>query len=206
MTADQNGLVILPAAVTGQYRITEIKAPKGYQLNTTVYRLRVTTYGYNQLAISHTPIVTSHDLRIVKTDLQDQRLAGATFKVESVQTGQVKKVTTNQHGIATVADLAAGQYRVQEIVAPTGYRLDSTSHLVTFTGEIDQQLRVQDTPEAGQLTMININQAGERLTGARFDLKNQLGQFIGNYQTDNKGQRLDARDLYTSRNASGNGL
>lgn len=188
LTADQNGLIVLPNAVTGQYRITEIKAPKGYQLNATVYRLHVTTYGYNQLSISHESTIVPHDLRIVKTDLQEQRLAGATFMVESVQTGQTQKVTTNQHGIATAANLATGQYRVQEVVAPTGYRLDATSHQITINGKMDQQLRIQDTPEAGQLTVINTNQAGDRLTGAQFDLKDQLGQFIGNYKTDAEGQ------------------
>jgi len=140
------------------------------------------------LLISHESTIVPHDLRIVKTDLQEQRLAGATFMVESVQTGQTQKVTTNQHGIATAANLAAGQYRVQEVVAPTSYRLDATSHQITINGETDQQLRIQDTPEAGQLTVTNTNQAGDRLTGAQFDLKDQLGQFIGNYKTDADGQ------------------
>ncbi|MCT3532875.1 hypothetical protein EFR51_07045 [Latilactobacillus curvatus] len=190
LTTDKNGLAILPKAVTGQYHIQMVKAPNGYQLNTAVYTMAVDQYGPNHLNIvSETILDELQTLQIRKTDTQGQPLAGAVFDVVSMATGKVVQVESNEEGLAELNNLSAGDYEVTEVKAPTGYRLDAQVHRVTLEkGQPITAMTIQNITQNGPLTINKTAESGQTLAGAFFDVRNQQGDLVGNYQTDANGQ------------------
>lgn len=189
LKTNAHGNLTLPQAVVGQYKITEVKVPAGYTVSQTSYRLMVEQYGANRLTVVHQPVVKQHALQIVKTDLQNKRLAGAVFSVKATQSTANYQVTSHADGITEIGDIPAGQYVVREIVAPKGYRLATKAHFVTIKPhQAKTKITVQDEPEAGQLVLNKTNDAHEALAGAYFDVKNAAGQLIGNFKTDATGQ------------------
>lgn len=190
LTTDKNGLAILPKAVTGQYHIQMVKVPSGYQLNTTVYTMAVEQYGHNHLNIvSETTPDELQTLQIQKTDTQGQPLAGAVFDVASVATGKVVQAESNAKGLAKVNNLKAGDYEVTEVKAPIGYRLDAQGHQVHLKkAQPITNITIQNVAQTGQLTINKTAESGQPLAGASFDVRNQQGALVGNYQTNAKGQ------------------
>ncbi|MGT2949967.1 hypothetical protein BU202_01410 [Streptococcus cuniculi] len=64
-------------------------------------------------------------IQIEKVDSknENQKLAGAIFKVSDANGTEVATVITDSKGIASVAPLPLGVYRIEEITPPSGYKL-----------------------------------------------------------------------------------
>lgn len=65
----------------------------------------------------------------------DATLGGAVYRVYYPQgTGETySDITTDETGFAMVENMPFGQIRVQEITAPTGYKLDPIVHTYNIT-------------------------------------------------------------------------
>ena len=110
-------------------------------------------------------------------------LAGAVYGVYSDPgcTAQVGTLTTDVNGNTNTVELAAGSYWVQEITAPKGYALDSTSYAVTVTSGQTATVNVTDKPKNDPVLIVlskhdsntdsENSQGGARLEGAEFTLK-----------------------------------
>lgn len=111
----------------GSYKVYELTAPAGYELDSTAQTVSWT--GRNDVTLTFRN-VRKPTLIIYKCDTDNLRsLPGATFAV--YRNGQlVTTVTTNDNGLAYVPDVTTGYYTVKETVAPSGYVLDSTEHSV----------------------------------------------------------------------------
>ena len=66
-------------------------------------------------------------VEVKKTGLGNKLLPGAEFTIYNSTGGEVKKIYTNQNGIAKtgIKDLALGTYKIKETKAPIGYHLST---------------------------------------------------------------------------------
>lgn len=151
--ADGTAVLNLPE---GTYNITELKAPKGYVLNTS-YKQAVTIAasgaGTKQPApqsFSAANTLILGGLELTKTDLSGTvPLAGAKIALYRADDTLVDEKTTPEDGKLRFDKLTAGSYYYKETEAPAGYRLDETKHL--FTIETHEQLvseTLKNTPNS----------------------------------------------------------
>lgn len=80
-------------------------------------------------------IVYTYQIGLVKVDSKDntKKLEGAVFGVYEDENcnNLIDKITTNKNGYAFSTKVAAGTYYVKELVAPTGYSLNTQTYSVT---------------------------------------------------------------------------
>ena len=107
-----------PTLPLGTYLVQEIKAPKGYLVNSQVYVQQVVAGGDSgQVPVYHVPEVPDQvvrgDLSLVKVNEDTMaRMAGVPFEIVSDATGERHVIVTDENGCAsTSGDWNAHSYR-----------------------------------------------------------------------------------------------
>ena len=136
---------------TFQYDLGELGANEGFELryfveineipvNGAKYKNNVELEGVDVDSIEHIYTVKNVDesyqdeaysIKIKKMDKESgEALEGAVYCLSRINSNFKKIIESNKKGIAVAKNLCRGDYELQEIVAPDGYKLDkSTLHL-----------------------------------------------------------------------------
>ena len=145
VVSDRNGLAVFTDLVAGQYRIIETKAPDGYKLLANPVDFRIdgdgrVFVGKNGAELSPQGGVfmaglpnraCTKDLTVKKvSSIDGTALPGASFTISGDDASW--RITTGKDGTAKVS-LPYGEYIIQELIAPDGYVLDDTKHLITVS-------------------------------------------------------------------------
>ena len=189
---NENGLAVFADLAMGSYRIVETKAPYGFKLWTNSIDFVVDAdgrvlIGKNQteapevdqihmFGVLNTSILK--DLKIKKVSSEDGKaLSGATFAITG--NGKTWRVTTGEDGDA-VFSLPYGEYVLREVIAPNGYVLDESRHLIevtadgiTIDGSALQELTYvfKNTPVTYALSLHKQDDTNARpLSGAEFQI------------------------------------
>ncbi len=182
----------------GTYWVKEITPPKGFALDPTKYSITVTagssTAAPNRIIVYDPAQYCQADMLVIKTDKRTgQPIAGAKFMVKyyaldptQATLANIKKatavdqweLTTNSEGKITTSKtkFPIGVLTIQEMEAPSGYRLDDTLHILPLNPNGSQKecfmtlspIRVTNEPIV-DLNLYKVD-AGtrERLPGAQF--------------------------------------
>ncbi len=139
LVTDENGKATASDLPLGEYTIKELKAPKGYLLDSkeqsiTVEQNEATANKVAVVAkntkvtpwIPLTPSTPLGSVEITKVDSKDASkvLAEAEFKLKEVATSKEYKLVTDATGKANVNKLPLGAYTLEETKAPAGYVLN----------------------------------------------------------------------------------
>lgn len=160
ITTGKDGLASFGDLLLGHYSLTEVKAPAGYKLDTTVYPITLAS-GETPSAITVTKEIaddpyqvalTKYDNRADKSDdaatLKKYLLPGATYKlVDTVKNKTLKAgMKTNsdgqlKFGAASSFDtpLKAGEYAVEGLQSDRAYRLVETEAPKHYRGDASDQ-------------------------------------------------------------------
>ena len=131
--------------VQGSYELSEVSAPKGYVLNTSVVKFSIDANG--KLKNSSGKVISVVVMKNNQTDVQISKqaitgtseLPGATLILKDASGKQIDKwvsTTTIHH----VKGLAAGTYTLTEQTAPDGYKLSEET--IKFT--LDKYGKLED--------------------------------------------------------------
>ena len=194
-TTDETGMITLTGLETGTYVVRETKAPDGYILDETPQTIAVGSGGTYTLTFYNKP---EGSLIIEKRDkLTNEPLYGATFRVTTSDGSFVAQgggttssnglYTTDRNGQIHIYGLKPGTYVVTEETAPDGYLLDAPSQTVKVTANDTQTLTFYDTPIGGLIITKIDEDTGERLEGAKFEIRKMNGEIVGTYYTDRNG-------------------
>ena len=191
---DENGEIKLDNLATGWYKITETKAPDGYELAKEATQIVYLAGGMNKLAtFKNMPL---SGLVIKKVDQDSGKvLAGAKFQVKYLNgisgTGgtMIGEYTTSANGTIVLNRLKAGTYVVEEMQAPNGYEITEPAKTVYLSGEEQTVISIEFADKkigAGEIIKIDA-ETGKRLKGAEFELRKMNGEIIGQFTTDENG-------------------
>ena len=190
-TTDHAGNIQLDAddLTIGSYKVYEVSAPEGYELDTTAQTVHWD--GLHDITLTFTN-VRKPTLTIYKCDEGNLRsLPYATFEV--YKNGQlVTTVETNENGLAYVPGITTGYYTIKETVAPAGYVLDSTEHSVYVDlydpATTDDPRIVVTNAEKPHLRILKYDaQTNRPLSDTTFEVYRDAA-LLGQYTTDANGE------------------
>lgn len=128
-------------------------------------------------------------LRIEKKSNTGMNLPGAVITITHIESGQTFTQTTSSAGVAVFDEIPLGAYRIQEVAAPVGWKLDDTVYTATVV-----------TGETTTIPIINEELPGLRII--KYDRKNYVampdvtfeifrdGVSLGKFKTDQFGEIL----------------
>ncbi|WP_242274727.1 SpaA isopeptide-forming pilin-related protein [Bacillus cereus group sp. BfR-BA-01310] len=188
-TAELNNLPI------GTYTVKEIKAPTGYVSDEKTQTIEVKTGETGAIQVVNNKVKGS--IEIKKLSDSGKVLPNVEFTVFTEDGKEVKKVVTNENGIAKVDGLTYGKYYFLETKTPNGYVGNKTKYpfeikehnkTLTFT--------VENTEVKGSVKLLKVDNEdiSKKLEGAVFELKDTSGKVIGEYKTDKNGE-VSVKDL-----------
>ncbi len=197
-TTDSSGVIRLPEADAGWYTVTELKAAKGYRLDTTPHNIEVKD---GQTA---TLTVTNHKqsgIIIHKVDAgTGEGIYGATFLLYDANHNPIGEYTSDQDGYVYIDEgLEDGRYYLREIRAADGYMADDTLKTIYVRYGSTSEVRWENTAVKGQIQIIKksaddnpINglPAGSLLEGAVFEIYDKAGNTVDTIRTDRNGRAV----------------
>lgn len=183
-TTDADGIIYLENIKPGRYLITEVQAPDGYNIDTATREVTIEYGQPYELEFTNTP---KSPIYIQKVDGEGNPLAGAKFKVTTMNGAMVGEVTSGRTGYAIIPYAEPGWYVVEEIKAPDGYILSSTPVNVEIKSGKPAQVEFVNYARPG-LQILKLDASTQSpLVGARYKITKASGELIGEYTTDING-------------------
>ena len=209
---DSTGNATFKTIQAGTYTLTETKAPDGFALDTTPHTITITENGVatnttNLFALTKddskdSGIITFEqkdnkatlgELKVKKVDNTDnaKALQNARFSLSDANGKVIDRQQTNDDGIATFKNLAAGNYTLAEIAAPDGYKLstqtypvkieisgdDATETVTGLTKDNNGNYLFSDVKET-EVKFSKVDTSGDPLDGAKLELLDSSKQTV----------------------------
>ena len=197
-TSNNMGQIELHELAVGEYTVTETKAPAGYELVATPFKLNVTVQGTTtQTVVNKKEQPKVGQLIIEKTDEQTgTRLKGATFEI--IGDDYNESFTTNASGQIIVKNLVPGTYTVKETAAPAGYTLSTDTYDVEVKANETVKQVITNKKETASVTLTKFDAKTYKvLSGAVFNLVDEDGTLVKQALTMNQNGQITVRNLPT---------
>ncbi len=180
-TTDRSGVISLPQADKGWYQVTELKAAKGYRLDSQPYQVEVKDGGTATLEITNRKAGSAI---IHKVDsLTGEGIYGVKFLVSDSKGNPIGTYESDNEGYVYVdGGLADGKYTVRELECAQGYILDTVpkTFYVEYGGcttitwpNTAVRGQIQIVKKSAEYNSLNGLPAGTLLEGATFEIYNE---------------------------------
>lgn len=192
---DKLGVIQLPDLDDGWYQLTEIKAPKGYLLDSTPQKVEVKKGETKTFEFENT---ASASMLIHKIDSVTRKgIQGVKFIVYDSSMTPIGEYESDDQGYVHLnKTLEDGKYYVREIVAAEGYILDNKVKSFTVLAGDTAMIEWENTSELGQIQVIKTSEgyssvnglpAGTPLSGAIFAVYDKQNNVVDKFQTNENG-------------------
>lgn len=192
---DKLGVIQLPDLDGGWYQLTEIKAPKGYLLDSTPQKVEVKKGETKTFEFENT---ASASMLIHKIDSVTRKgIQGVKFVVYDSSMTPIGEYESDDQGYVHLnKTLEDGKYYVREIVAAEGYILDNKVKSFTVLAGDTAMIEWENTSELGQIQVIKTSEgyssvnglpAGTPLSGAIFAVYDKQNNVVDKFQTNENG-------------------
>lgn len=192
---DKLGVIQLPDLDDGWYQLTEIKAPKGYLLDSTPQKIEVKKGETKTFEFENT---ASASMLIHKIDSVTRKgIQGVKFVVYDSSMTPIGEYESDDQGYVHLnKTLEDGKYYVREIVAAEGYILDNKVKSFTVLAGDTAMIEWENTSELGQIQVIKTSEgyssvnglpAGTPLSGAIFAVYDKQNNVVDKFQTNENG-------------------
>lgn len=192
---DKLGVIQLPDLDDGWYQLTEIKAPKGYLLDSTPQKVEVKKGETKTFEFENT---ASASMLIHKIDSVTRKgIQGVKFVVYDSSMTPIGEYESDDQGYVHLnKTLEDGKYYVREIVAAEGYILDNKVKSFTVLAGDTAMIEWENTSELGQIQVIKTSEgyssvnglpAGTPLSGAIFAVHDKQNNVVDKFQTNENG-------------------
>ena len=195
-TTDRSGVISLPEAEKGWYQVTELKAAKGYQLDSQPYQIEVKDGGTATLEITNRQTGSAIIHKI--DSVTGKGIFGVKFLLSDAKGNPVGTYESDNEGYVYVdGGLADGKYTVREIECADGYILDTQPKTIyveyggctTITWKntaITGQLQITKT--SADYNSMNGWPAGTPIPGTVFEVYHyRTGNLVDTIRTDKNG-------------------
>ena len=171
-----NGYTDIPALSVGKYKAVEEKAPSGYYLNTTPVSFEIKdTDTSKSIDIPN----EKNEIEILKIDADSKNpLSGAKLRVVNTTTNETVEEWTTTNSAHVIKGLPSGNYRVEEISAPSGYTLNTSSMPFTVSNTQTEKITITFPNTQSQISISKVNEEGELIAGATLAIYNSSNQKV----------------------------
>ena len=171
-----NGYTDIPALSVGKYKAVEEKAPSGYYLNTTPVSFEIKdTDTSKSIDIPN----EKNEIEILKIDADSKNpLSGAKLRVVNTTTNETVEEWTTTNSAHVIKGLPSGNYRVEEISAPSGYTLNTSSMPFTVSNTQTEKITITFPNTQSQISISKVNEEGELIAGTTLAIYNSSNQKV----------------------------
>ena len=188
------GEILIPEIPAGIYYLQETKAPAGYLLDTTLYKVELIGGKTTTVNISNTKLGI---LRLFKRDKNTGKpLYNAVFLLYDSKNNVLGEFVTDQNGQIVITGVPPATYRIKEIKAPDGYVLDEVIRtIIVKTGETTEIIW-DNIPKTGQIQITKVSDGYNEITkdkddaalsGAEFEIYDNKMVLVDTIETDKNG-------------------
>ena len=195
-TTDRSGVISLPEAEKGWYQVTELKAAKGYQLDSQPYQIEVKDGSTATLEITNRQTGSAIIHKI--DSVTGKGIYGVKFLLSDAKGNPVGVYESDNEGYVYVdGGLADGKYTVREIECADGYILDTQPKTIyveyggctTITWKNTAVTgQIQVTKTSADYNSMNGWPAGTPIPGTVFEIYHyRTGNLVDTIRTDKNG-------------------
>ncbi len=126
----------------GKYKVKEIEASKGYKIDNNIYDVSIDSDNLEINVTSREEIIKGK-IKIIKQDsetntckpLGEGILSGAKYQIIDINNNVVDTIIINDNCTGTSKELPYGKYKVKEIEASKGYKIDNNIYDVSIDSD-----------------------------------------------------------------------
>ena len=127
-------------------------------------------------------------IELVKVDQDNQPVVGAKFKLENMKGESLGEVSTGTDGKVIFLNVPAGNYKLIELEAPTGYIIKSQSTNVTVVAGETTNVTVTNERITGKLVITKVDDANRPIENVTFEIYDSEGYLYKTIVTDAQGK------------------
>lgn len=183
---DANGALLLPGLDTGDYIITETRAPDGY-VTDGVPKIVHLTAGQTYTVTFENTKKSGLIIRKIDEDTR-QPLKNAVFSI-SKASGEIvnARAETDGNGVVSLSGLPDCTLVVTELQAPSGYILQDAPKTIEVKAGGSYELTFTNKRAYGLQIKKTVKGTNQPLDGCIFEVKKAGGERIGRYTTGSDG-------------------
>lgn len=172
LTCGENGTAQSKLLPYGVYIIRQLSGWEGYVLDTTLHEVNITSDG-ETISLSIRNEIYKGSLTIQKVDKDGgQALPGARFRLLDSTGNPFAEGMTDANGILLFENIPFGDYYLEELEAPDGYKADTTPYVFSVTADGQKiEIRRENTRIPGSVTVAKTDSGGNPIPGAAFRLE-----------------------------------
>ena len=190
ITTGENGVGTSKELPYGNYTVTEVSAPPGYELSGESKDVTIDSNGQTiELTFKNSKLLGSISIEKVDSKDSELKLEGAEFKVINSDGEEVGNIVTGEDGKGSLGNLPYGEYTLMETKAPDGYELSLDLIVVEVNSETEVYKTITNTKILGKISILKVDSADEnvKLPGAVFEVKDSEGTVVDTITTDENG-------------------
>lgn len=172
LTCGEDGTAQSKLLPYGIYIVRQLSGWEGYILDTTLHEVNITSDGETvSLPLRNEIFKGSLTIRKVDKD-SGQALPGAQFRLLDSTGNPFAEGTTDVNGILLFENIPFGDYYLEELEAPNGYKIDRTPYVFSVTADGQKiEIRRENTRIPGSVTVAKTDSSGNPIPGAAFRLE-----------------------------------
>lgn len=172
LTCGEDGTAQSKLLPYGVYLVRQLSGWEGYTLDATLHEVNITSDG-ETVSLPLRNEIYKGSLTIQKTDKDSgQALPGARFRLLDSTGNPFAKGTTDENGILFFENIPFGDYYLEELEAPDGYKADTTPYVFSIDADGRKiEIRRENTRIPGSVTVVKTDSSGSPIPGAAFRLE-----------------------------------
>lgn len=172
LTCGENGTAQSKLLPYGVYIVRQLSGWEGYLLDTTLHEVNITSDG-ETVSLSIRNEIYKGSLTIQKVDKDSgQALPDARFRLLDSTGNPFAEGMTDANGILLFENIPFGDYYLEELEAPDGYKADTTPYVFSVTADGQKiEIRRENTRIPGSVTVAKTDSGGNPIPGAAFRLE-----------------------------------
>ena len=190
ITTGENGVGTSKELPYGNYTVTEVSAPTGYELSEESKNVTINSNGQTiELTFKNSKLLGSISIEKVDSKDSELKLEGAEFKVINSDGEEVGNIVTGEDGKGSLGNLPYGEYTLIETKAPDGYELSLDLIVVEVNSETEVYKTITNTKILGKINILKVDSDDEdvKLSGAVFEVKDSQGTVVDTITTGENG-------------------
>lgn len=172
LTCGNDGIALSKMLPYGVYIVRQLSGWKGYALDATLHEVNISSDG-ETVSIQLRNEIFKGSLTIRKVDKDSgQALPDARFRLLDSTGNPFAEGMTDANGILLFENIPFGDYYLEELEAPDGYKADTTPYVFSVTADGQKiEIRRENTRIPGSVTVAKTDSGGNPIPGAAFRLE-----------------------------------